>query len=113
MNSGNYKNRPKGNRRKKKKKSKKGTLFFLIIVFGYFIFRYISLEMQYNELEQKKIQLHTQIEGAKTYHQQLSEQFNHSDSNEYIENLARKYLGLIYPDEKVYIEEKRGTTGQM
>ncbi len=107
-----YKNRPKGNRRKKKKKSKKGTLLFLVIVFGYFIFRYISLEIQYNELEQRKTQLQAQVKEAKTNRQQLSEQLDNSDSYKYIENLARKYLGLVYPDEKVYIEEKGDTTDQ-
>ncbi|RBP35477.1 FtsB family cell division protein [Garciella nitratireducens] len=107
MSQRNYKKNLRGNRRNKKKKLKRSTFLFLLFLFGYFGFRYISLQMQYHELEQKKAQLQMEVNQARTYQEQLSEQLKNSDSPKYIEDLARKHLGLVYPDEKVYIKKEK------
>lgn len=77
---------------------------------GYFGFRLISLRIQYNDRVRQRDALQAEVNQATEYQQQLSEQIKQSNSDEYIESLARKYFGLVYPDEKVYIEKEEGST---
>ena len=82
-------------------------LAFFLVVFG---FRIITLEVKYHALNKQKKELTEQIAQEKLKSKELKEEINNSGSKTYIEYLARKYLGLIYPNEKVYVtdeEEKK------
>lgn len=85
-------------------------MILLTIMVGYFVFRFTSLKMQYNDKVSQRDALQVKINQAAEYQEQLSEQIEQSDSKEYIESLARKYFGLVYPGEKVYIEKEGGNT---
>ena len=64
------------------------------------LYKYYSLNKQKNELTQ-------QISEEKLKSKELNEELNNSDSKSYIEYLAKKYLGLIYPNEKVYVTNEK------
>src|SRR5690554_12541 len=93
-------------KRKKKKKIKKSTIILLLIMLSYLAYHYISLEIRHQSLIQQRDELKMSIQETENYHQQLLEQVEKSKSDKYIERLARKYFGLVYPDEKVYIEKE-------
>ena len=98
------------NRVKYKKRRKKGikrsTIILLLVMFTYFAYHYISLELRYRSLVKQREEIKVSLEETEEYHQQLLEEVENSKTNKYIEKLARKYFGLIYPDEKVYIEKE-------
>ena len=98
-NSGKYK-------RKKKRRIKKSTVILLLFMLSYLAYHYINLEMRHQSLIQERDQLRISIQETENYQQHLLEQVEYSKSNQYVERLARKYFGLIYPDEKVYIEKE-------
>lgn len=93
-------------KRKKKKRIKKSTIILLLIMLSYLAYHYISLEIRQQSLVEKRDELKMSIQETENYQQQLLEQVENSKSNKYIEKLARKYFGLVYPDEKVYIEKE-------
>ena len=57
------------------------------------------------ELDQQKLQITQEIENEKIRSNQLDEQVKQMGSKNYVENFARKYLGLYYPDETIIIVE--------
>lgn len=95
-------------KRRKKRKIKRSTIILLLVMFTYFAYHYISLELRYRSLVRQRDELKANIEETEEYHQQLLEQVENSKTDKYIERLARKFFGLIYPDEKVYIEKEAG-----
>ncbi|HHT51008.1 MAG TPA: septum formation initiator family protein [Eubacteriaceae bacterium] len=95
-------------KRRKKRKIKRSTIILLLVMFTYFAYHYISLELRYRSLVRQRDELKANIEETEEYHQQLLEQVENSKTDKYIERLARKFFGLIYPDEKVYIEKEVG-----
>ena len=93
-------------KRKKKKRFRRSTIILLLIMLIYLVFHYISLEIKHQNLVEERDQLKMSLQETESYHQQLLEQVEESKSDKYIERLARKYFGLVYPDEKVYIEKE-------
>ncbi|MFZ7121651.1 MAG: FtsB family cell division protein [Eubacteriaceae bacterium] len=91
-------------RRKNKKKVKKGTLLILVAILGYFLYNYISVEIQYYNLVKQKQNLEIELVQEQNNGEQLDDELEQIDSDKYIEILARKYFGLVYPQEKVIIE---------
>jgi cell division protein DivIC len=55
------------------------------------------------ELEQQKTQIVQKIEDEKIRSKQLDEQVKQIGSRSYVEFIARKYLGLYYPDEVIVV----------
>ncbi|MCR1899039.1 septum formation initiator family protein [Irregularibacter muris] len=109
MDSRNREDLVKRYQRKKKKRSRRRTIFLLLIIFGYFLYQYIHLEIRYQNLAKEKEQLSIEVEKAQKYYQQLAEEIEQSKSDKHIEIMARKYFGLVYPNEKVYIEVEKDT----
>lgn len=95
-------------KRKRKKKRIVAIVFIAVVVF--FAFTFISLEVKYQKLHSKESQLQTQLEDSKTKEKELNQELKQSNSKEYIEYLARKYLGLKYKDEKVYVTKDEKDT---
>lgn len=106
MNSDNYRGSPSRYKRKKRKRIKKSTIILLLIMLSYLAYHYITLEIRHQNLVRQRDELKMSIQETENYQQQLIEQVENSKSDKYIEKLARKYFGLIYPDEKVYIEKE-------
>ena len=66
---------------------------------------YLANAIKIYELDQQKIQIAQEIENEKIRSNQLDEQVKQMGSKNYVENFARKYLGLYYPDETIVIVE--------
>lgn len=96
------------NKKRRKKRVKRSTIILLLVMFTYFAYHYISLELRYRSLVKQREELRVSLQETEEYHEQLLEEVENSKTNKYIEKLARKYFGLIYPDEKVYIEKEVG-----
>lgn len=79
-------------------------LLFMVVLIGYFLWNNISVEMQYYKLANQKKNLETQLSQEKDKLEQLDNELEQIGSDGYIEMLARKYFGLVYPQEKVIIE---------
>lgn len=70
-----------------------------------FLVRCTSASYEQYKLSKQKAELTQQLSEENLKTKELKEELANSDSRSYIEYLARKYLGLIYPDEKVYVTE--------
>ncbi len=91
-------------RRDKKQKTSSTTLIIVLILITVpFIFNAINFELQKAKLERRKSELVAQISDEEEKKQLYIEELGKVGTPEYYEYLARKYLGYIYPDEKVMI----------
>nr|WP_246169716.1 septum formation initiator family protein [Alkalibaculum sporogenes] len=79
-------------------------LLLLVVLTGYFLINIISVEIQYYKLENQKNNLEIQLSQEKDKLEQLDNELEQIGSDNYVEMLARKYFGLVYPQEKVIIE---------
>ena len=52
-------------------------------------------------LETQKKELQEQLDDAKQKHKELEEKEEYMKTDEYVEDVARSQLGLVYPDEIV------------
>ncbi|KAF5087292.1 septum formation initiator family protein [Acetobacterium wieringae] len=75
-----------------------GTILFTVYI-------YLANAIKIYELDQQKIQISQEIENEKIRSNQLDEQVKQMGSKNYVENFARRYLGLYYPDETIVIVE--------
>ncbi|MBI4855410.1 MAG: septum formation initiator family protein [Acetobacterium sp.] len=73
---------------------------------------YLTNAIKIYELDQQKIQIAQQIENEKIRSNQLDEQVKQMGSKNYVENFARKYLGLYYPNETIVIVENQDNTAE-
>ena len=99
-------------RKKKRIKKRAGrkkriVLFILAVLFVGFGAKILSMEYKYYSLSKQKDELTNQINEEKIKSKELKEELSNSKSKSYIEYLARKYLGLIYPNEKVYVTNEK------
>ncbi len=78
------------------------TLSILAIVL-YFISNILILEYQYWTLHKKESTLQSTLEDEQIESRELQDEIDNANTKTYIEYLAKKYLGLIYPDEKIYV----------
>ena len=90
-------------RLKKPSRKKRIILSIIIVILIFFTGRMLTLEYRYYTLNKEKHQISEQIEDENLKSKELNEELDSSESKSYIEYLAKKYLGLIYPDEKVYV----------
>lgn len=91
---------------KKKVKKTKGIIVAVaLLVFTIYIV--ISLILIGNDIKAKRqqtIQLQTQIIDKKTVNKELQDLIDNGADAEYIIKIAKEKLGLIYPDERVYVD---------
>lgn len=74
------------------------TLVFLMVVV-YFNIR--SLKAQTSDYSLKADELQEQLEAAQEEYAELEETEKYMATDEYVEDVARNQLGLVYPDEIV------------
>jgi cell division protein FtsB len=93
-----------GNMKNKKKKRNKflwrGLFLFAVV---YVIVSVISLRLQINEAQQKLTFLTEQLKQQEIQNSKLDDLLT-ADEQKQIEQTARDKLGLVYPDERVYID---------
>lgn len=79
----------------------------IVLILGYAYYRNIadivSLRAEVSSLE-------TQIQSAKEESSRLDDDLAQIGTQSYIEKIARKYLGLYYPNEKIIVPVDKKTT---
>lgn len=76
-------------------------LFAVAFVVGYYGFiQYPQIRAQKQEL----VDIHTRISKETTKKDQLVAQSKQESSNEYVEDVARRDLGMLKPNETVYVD---------
>lgn len=79
-----------------------GIVFVLLLLFG-------SNMLDILKLEQQKMAINAQIQETKAESSQLDEDIAQIGSQTYIENLARRYLHMYYPNEQIVVPVKLKT----
>lgn len=95
-------------RSKKKKNIRLTTRMGMFIVVGCLalltivvIYKAQDLKSQKESLQVQAAELQTQLETAKQDYKNLEQREEYMKTDEYVEDVARSQLGLIYPDEIV------------
>ncbi|MGV8905144.1 MAG: FtsB family cell division protein [Acetobacterium sp.] len=83
----------------------------VIVIIGFTGYLFVGNAIIIYELEQQKGQIVQKIESEKIRSNQLDEQVKQIGSKSYVEFVARKYLGLYYPDEVIVVPVETDTTG--
>lgn len=102
-----------GRQSKKKKNTKITTRMGMIIVIGCLallavvvIYKAQDLKSQKQNLQVQAAELQDQLEEAKQDYKKLEEREKYMKTDEYVEDVARSQLGLVYPDEIVVKPEE-------
>jgi len=98
---------------KTKRKIQRRLLIILmaIVIIGFTGYLFAGNAIMIYELQQQKSQIVQKIESEKIRRNQLDEQVKQIGSKSYVEFVARKYLGLYYPDEVIVVPVKADKTG--
>ncbi len=78
------------------------TLLILLMV-GVILTMFASNGLTLYKLEKQKAEIIQAIEDEKIRSKQLDQQVEQIGTKTYVEYIARKYLGLYYPDETIVI----------
>jgi len=79
-------------------------LCMLVFLFIYAVYTLIKQEIEINKYEKEKIAYMEQITLAKQKHDEYKHYSEYVNSDEYIEKIAREKLGMLLPEERIYIE---------
>ncbi|MBQ2940690.1 MAG: septum formation initiator family protein [Clostridia bacterium] len=82
--------------------------FFIYILTGllliYFVGMLISQQIKINEREEEIGILKSEIDEITKESEKLREEIENAESRETIEAIAREELGLVYPDERKFVD---------
>lgn len=102
-----------GRQSNRKKNNKITTRMGMIIVIGCLallavvvIYKAQDLKSQKQNLQVQAAELQNQLEEAKQDYKKLEEREKYMKTDEYVEDVARSQLGLVYPDEIVVKPEE-------
>lgn len=107
------KQKVKGKRKNvgKKHRLKKRHSTILMIVFAvavcYFLISFIVMQSDIKSQEKYNAQLRTQLADKKAENEELEKLVKSSDLDDYVEQIARRELGYVFPDERVYYNEQQ------
>ncbi len=95
-----------------RKRQKKGTgigiiAMVVLILFGIVTFRRVGLAEERADAEIKIARLDTRIQKQKEREIDIENFRKYSKTPQYIEQIAREKLGLVYKDEIIFEEEKQ------
>ena len=88
-------------------KKRKRRIVVIVAVIAIIIYVGISMVFitnSYREKNQEIQQVQQQIDEQTVLNQEYQEMIDQGVDDEYIQKLAREKLGLVYPDERVYID---------
>ena len=88
-------------------KKRKRRIVVIVAVIAITIYVGISMVFitnSYREKSQEIQQVQQQIDEQTVLNQEYQEMIDQGVDDEYIQKLAREKLGLVYPDERVYID---------
>jgi len=93
----------------RKKKRKNGLKIIAVAVLGLFgVNTYSGVELQTEKraLEKKKSELEAALQTEQERSEELEDQRAYMQTVRYIEEIARKVLGLVYPEETILRPEE-------
>lgn len=93
----------------KKKKRKNGLKIIAVAVLVLFaVITYSSVELQAEKraLEKREAELQEQLQTEQERSEELEDKKAYMQTIRYIEEIARKVLGLVYPDETILRPEE-------
>lgn len=100
-----------GRRKRRGKKMNRftlfGALFFTIVFGGIFIYKTSELKAQSKEYSKQLEQLKDQRDEQKERDAELDEFEDYVGTDEYVEDVAREKLGLVYSDEILFKPEDK------
>lgn len=70
----------------------------------YFCVMFVSQQLTINESKKKIAELESEIKTVREESKRLEDEIENAESRETIERIAREELGLVYPDERKYID---------
>lgn len=92
-------------RNKRKKGKRKNGLKIIavavLVLFGVITYSGIELKQEKRALEKKKSELEAELQTEQERSEELEEQRAYMQTVRYIEEIARKVLGLVYPEETI------------
>lgn len=94
---------------RKKEKRKNGLKIIAVVVlvlFGVITYSSIELQAEKRALEKQKSELEAKLQNEQERSEELEEQRAYMQTVRYIEDIARKVLGLVYPDETILRPEE-------
>lgn len=90
-------------RRKRKNRFGMGFVFLTVLVlFVATTIKKNELAARHNELQEEKARYEKEYANLNEEQQEIEEYRDYVNSDEYVEDIARKKLGLVYPDEIVF-----------
>jgi len=85
-------------------KSKKLNLLIIIGLLVYVSYIFVIQQIEYKKYQDLKTSYIEQIKVARLKTDEYKEYAKYVKTDEYIEKIAREKLGMVYPEEKIYIE---------
>ena len=79
---------------------------FIFVIAIYVIFTLINQQKALNQYSENSKELSIQIEEEKQYNEELAKKKEDVNSLDFIEQMAREKLGMYYPNERVYIDNR-------
>jgi len=90
-------------RRRKKNRTGLGLVALVVLIFcGIVSYNRIGLAHEKVEAERKIVRLNTNIEKEKKRNDEIKDDKEYAKTRQYIEDIARKKLGLVYKDEIIF-----------
>lgn len=81
-------------------------IFLILVVLGYFGYTMLKQEIKMGDQNEKIQDLKNQIIQAEEMNADLDRLIQHTESEEYIEKVARERLGWVKKGEIIFIEKK-------
>lgn len=92
----------------KKKNKKKLIIIIICVVIGiYFAYTLISQQISLSKKNNEIENLQSQINSANEETKKLQTELDNFNNPEYIERIAREKLGLVRPNERVFIDQNK------
>ena len=79
-------------------------VLILLFLMVYATYTFIKQEIEINKYEKEKLAYLEQINLANKKHEEYKHYSEYVNTDEYIEKIAREKLGMLLPEERVYIE---------
>ncbi len=93
------------NKRKIKRFKMRHVLFLLVLIYG--VSTFMNQEAMMRELDEKRAIKDTEIEQLKSEIIDSELKLEYVHSYEYLEKLARERLGMVKPNEKIFIDKNK------
>jgi cell division protein FtsL len=98
------------NKKTEKKKMSRSNFFYTLFMSFLFIFFVIIMYYQYRNRIRTSVQMEyvtEQIAAQQSINDALNKEMKFKDTPEYVEKIAREKLGMVKPNEIVFVDENK------